>query len=147
MPRESNVRDDREDGALGLTLAAVAGFTLGFVTGAVLGGTVGDVHADRVKRAWGRLSGADRRPTNDQLEQAVREALRTDEATRDLDLEVHAAGEGLIEITGAVSDALARRAAGDVARAVPGVDVVVNRILLIGGDLPPTPATPASRRG
>jgi hypothetical protein len=46
-----------------------------------------------------------------------------------------------------VSDALARRAAGDVARAVPGVDVVVNRILLSGIDLPPTPATPASRRG
>jgi hypothetical protein len=140
-------RDDDRDGALGLTLAAVAGFALGFVGGAVLGGSVGDVHADRVKQALGRLSGSGRRPSPEQLEGTVRDALRADEATRDLDLEVHAAGEGLIELTGAVSDALARRAAGDVARAVSGVDVVVNRILLQGTDLPPTPATPASRRG
>ena len=140
-------RDDDRDGALGLTLAAVAGFALGFVGGAVLGGSVGDVHADRVKQALGRLSRSGRHPSPEQLEHAVRDALRADEATRDLDLEVHAAGEGLIELTGAVTDALARRAAGDVARAVPGVDVVVNRILLKGSDLPPTPATPASRRG
>jgi osmotically-inducible protein OsmY len=134
-------------GALGVTLAAVAGFSLGFVAGAVLGGSVGDVHADRVKQALDRLSGSGRRPSPEQLERAVRDALRIDEATRDLDVEVHSAGEGLIELTGAVTDALARRAAGDVARAVPEVDVVVNRILLRGSDLPPTPATPASRRG
>jgi hypothetical protein len=140
-------RDDDGDGALGLTLTAVAGLALGFVAGAVLGGSVGDVHAGRVKKVLDRLSGSDRRPTPEQLEQAVREALRADEATRDLDVDVHAAGEGLIELTGAVTDALARRAAGDVARAVLGVDVVVNRILLKGTDLPPTPATPASRRG
>ena len=140
-------RDDDRVGALGVTLAAVAGFSLGFVAGAVLGGSVGDVHADRVKQALGRLSGSGRRPSPEQLEGAVRDALRADEATRDLDVEVHSAGEGLIELTGAVTDALARRAAGDVARAVPEVDVVVNRILLRGSDLPPTPATPASRRG
>jgi hypothetical protein len=139
-------RNEPRDGALGLTLTAVAGFGLGFVAGAVLGGSVGDVHAERVKKAFGRLSGGER-PAPAALEALVREALRTDEATRDLDLEVHAAGAGLIELTGSVSDALARRAAGDVARAVPGVDVVVNRILLTGTDLPPTPATPATRRG
>jgi osmotically-inducible protein OsmY len=139
-------RREPRDGAFGLTLTAMAGFAVGFVAGAVLGGSVGDVHADRVKRAFGRLSGA-RRASPAALEDDVRTALRSDEATRDLDLEVHAPGEGLIELTGAVTDALARRAAGDVARAVPGVEVVVNRILLKGTDLPPTPATPATRRG
>lgn len=141
------VPDDQRESALGLTLAAVAGFTIGFAAGAVLGGSVGDVHADRVKRALGRLSGSGRALTPAELELGVRDALKADEATQDLDVEVHAAGEGLIELTGIVSDALDRRAAGDVARAVPGVDVVVNRILLKGTDLPPTPATPASRPG
>jgi hypothetical protein len=141
-------RQDRDDGAVALTLTALAGFTLGFVAGTLLGGSVGDVHADRVKRALNRLSGAGRRPGPEQLERDVREALKSDEATRDLDLEVSAPGEGLIELTGLVSDALSRRAAGDVARAVLGVDVVVNRILLQGSDLPPTsPPSSVTRRG
>lgn len=135
-------RDD-EDGALGLALMAVAGFAVGVLAGAVLGGSVGGLHPERVKRALTRLSRGAPPPTPEELERAVREALRADEATRDLDLEVHAAAEGLIELTGSVADALARRAAGDIARGVPGVDVVVNRILLKGSDLPP----PASRRG
>jgi hypothetical protein len=45
-----------------------------------------------------------------------------------------------------VSDALVRRAAADIARAVPGVEVVVNRILLRETDLPPKPTKQAPRR-
>jgi hypothetical protein len=140
--------DDPRDGALALTLTAVTGFALGFVAGAVLGGSVGEVHPDRVKRVLGRLSGSARQPSPAELERDVRNALRADEATRDLDLEVGSPGEGLIELTGVVSDALSRRAAGDVARAVLGVDVVVNRIVLQGSDLPPTgPPSSVKRRG
>ncbi|HET7039638.1 MAG TPA: BON domain-containing protein [Gemmatimonadales bacterium] len=140
--------DDPRDGALALTLTAVTGFALGFVAGAVLGGSVGEVHPDRVKRALGRLSGSARQPGPAELERDVRNALRADEATRDLDLEVGSPGEGLIELNGVVSDALSRRAAGDVARAVLGVDVVVNRIVLQGSDLPPAgPPSSEKRRG
>jgi hypothetical protein len=139
---------DRDDGAVALTLTALTGFALGFLAGAVLGGSVGDVHPDRVKRALNRLSGSARQPEPEELEREVRNTLKSDEATRDLDIEVSAPGEGLIELTGVVSDALSRRAAGDVARAVLGVDVVVNRILLKGSDLPPTsPPSSVQRRG
>jgi hypothetical protein len=137
-------RQESDDGALGIALTAVAGFALGFLGGAVLGGSVGNVHAGRVKGALGRLRRGSKAIPPDEMVHAVREALHGDEATRDLDLEVLAAGEGLVELTGVVADAMARRAAGDIARAVPGVDVVVNRILLQGGDLPPPPVTPAS---
>jgi osmotically-inducible protein OsmY len=54
---------------------------------------------------------------------------------------------GLIELTGVASDALVRRAAADIARAVPGVEVVVNRILLRGTDFPRQPAPPGPTRG
>lgn len=140
-------RDDRRESVLGLALTAVVGFAVGFAGGAVLGGSVGDVHADRVKRAIGRLRRSGEQLTPEALARRVHDALRNDEATRDLDLDVQAPADGLVELTGTVSDALARRAAGDVARAVPGVEVVVNRVLLKGSDLPPPPAAPASRRG
>jgi osmotically-inducible protein OsmY len=63
--------------------------------------------------------------------------LHGDEATSDLDIEVQVGEPGLVELTGVVSDAVVRRVAADVARAVPGVEVVVNRILLRDPDTPP----------
>jgi osmotically-inducible protein OsmY len=65
-------------------------------------------------------------------------ALREDEATSDLDVHVQAVEPGLIELTGVVTDATLRRIAADVARSVPGVEVVVNRIMTRHGG--PAPA-------
>jgi hypothetical protein len=140
-------RDERP-GALSLALTATVGFTLGVLGGMLLGGSVGPLHAERVRGALSRLRGGhDRLTRPDRLESAVRDALRDDEATRDLDIEVHVVGPGLIELTGVASDALVRRAAADIARAVPGTEVVVNRILLRGTDFPRRPVQPGPARG
>ncbi|MDH3496128.1 MAG: BON domain-containing protein [Gemmatimonadota bacterium] len=137
--------DDRRDGALTLALTAVAGFALGTVAGMVLGGSMGRLHGERVRHAFGRLRRSSRAPNPEETERAVRAALSADETTRDLDLQVHAPGDGLVELTGVVTDALVRRAAADVARSAPGVEVVVNRILVQGTDLPPPPASTGGR--
>lgn len=140
-------RDERP-GALSLALMGTVGFALGVLGGMLLGGSVGPLHAERVRGALSRLRGNhDRSGQPEKLERAVREALRDDETTRDLDLEVHVVGPGLIELTGVASDALVRRAAADIARAVPGTDVVVNRILLRGTDFPRQPVPPGPARG
>ena len=140
-------RDERP-GALSLALTATMGFALGVLGGMLLGGSVGPLHAERVRGAISRLRGNRERPAQpEKLEQAVREALRDDEATRDLDIDVHVVAPGLIELTGVASDALVRRAAADIARAVPGTEVVVNRILLRGTDIPREPVRPGPARG
>jgi osmotically-inducible protein OsmY len=132
------VRDDdrRGAGVLGIVLTAIGAFALGAAAGMVLGGSVGAVHGRRVRDTFGRLSGGLRRPPDD-LAQAVLAALRDDEATSDLDLHVHVADHGLVELTGVVSDATVRHIAADVTRAVPGVEVVVNRVMLRGAALRP----------
>jgi osmotically-inducible protein OsmY len=122
-------QDQRSESVIGTIVMAVAAFTLGTAAGMVLGSAVGAVHGRRVRDTLGRIRRRRTKAPAD-LEQAVRDALREDEATSDLDIEVQMAEVGLVELTGVVSDAVVRRVAADVARAVPGVEVVVNRILL-----------------
>ena len=129
--------------ALGIGLAAIATFVAGTLAGMALGGAVGAVHRRRVSDTIGRIGRPKRRLPVMELEAAVLEALREDEATSDLELHVQVADEGLIELTGVVTDATLRRVAADIARAVPGVDVVVNRIML--RDAPGAPGAPAAR--
>lgn len=127
------MRHDETHGAgvLGIVLTAVGAFAIGTAAGMALGGSVGAVHRGRVRDTFGRLSRGARRVPED-LAQAVTAALREDEATSDLDVHVQIGDQGLVELTGVVSDATVRRVAADVARAVPGVEVVVNRIMLRG---------------
>ncbi len=77
----------------------------------------------------------------DALASAVHDALRLDDLTRELIVGVHCPGAGLVELTGIAPDAVTRQAAGDVARGVAGAEIVVNRILVNGSDLPTTPAS------
>ncbi len=141
------VRTNREESPVGAAITAAFGFACGLVVGMVAGEMLGDVRSDRVRRAVGRLRGHKEPPVDPELiREAVQEALREHDVTRRFDITVHAPGAGLIELTGLAPDAVARQAAGDVARAVPGADVVVNRILVNGSDLPPQPhqTTPES---
>lgn len=132
------MRDDgRHGSALGIAVMAVAAFALGAAAGMVLGG-MGAGQGRRVRETIGRLSGARARPKPEAVEQAVLAALREDEATSDLDVHVQVVEPGLIELTGVVTDATLRRIAGDVAGTVPGVEVVVNRIMTRKGG--PAPA-------
>ncbi len=120
--------DQRSESVIGIIVMGAAAFTLGTAAGMVLGSAVGAVHGRRVRDTLGRI-GRRRTKAPADLEGAVREALREDEATSDLEIEVQMAEPGLIELTGVVSDPVVRRVAADVARAVTGVEVVVNRIL------------------
>lgn len=130
------MRDDESRGGsvLGIVLTAVAAFAVGAVAGMALGGAVGAVHGGRVRETIGRIGRGARKPAPSaaELEQAVLAALRDDEATSDLDLGVQVVEPGLVELTGVASDATLRRVAADIVRAVPGVDVVVNRVMLRG---------------
>lgn len=140
MPRE-DVLATRDSDALGSTLAAAAGLMLGLAAGIALGGLAGDLHRDGVRRIVRRLRGRAADPERDPAELAreVRAELRRAQETRAATIDVHAVGPGLLELTGSAPDAITRLAAGDMARMHPGVDVVVNRILVLGSDLPPRP--------
>ena len=134
------MRDDesRRGNVLGIVLTAIGAFAIGATAGMALGGAMGAVNRGRVRDTFNRIGrGAGRAP--DDLGPMVLAALREDEATSDLDLHVHVAEPGLVELTGVVSDATVRRVAGDVARSVPGVEVVVNRIMLRGTTPRPAP--------
>lgn len=135
------IRREREDqGVIGIALSAAVGFASGLAAGMIVGEMLGDVHADRVRRALGRLRKKPAAPISpDRVIAAVQDALREHDTTRDLDITVHSSGAGLVELTGMAPDAVARHTAGEIARDVPEADVVVNRILVIGSDLPPEP--------
>lgn len=139
-------RDDRDNGVVGIALIAAAGFGIGLVAGAVVGEMLGDMRGDRLRGIVSRLGRRPAAPPPDPatIQRAVRAALRGHPRTRGLDLRVHSVGAGLVELSGNAPDAVARRVAGELARAVPGAEVVVNRILVDGSDLPHSvPATPS----
>jgi osmotically-inducible protein OsmY len=127
----------RGGNALGITITAVVAFALGVVGGMVLGG-VGAVHGRKVRDTIGRLGRPPAKPRPEAVEQAVLTALREDEATSDLDVHVQVVEPGMLELTGVVTDATLRRIAGDIARSVPGVEVVVNRIMTRRGGPAPS---------
>jgi len=136
MPHGGWVREKQPpESVVGIAVIATAAFTLFAAAGMVLGGALGAVHGRRVRDTLGRI-GRGRRTKPADIEQAVRDALRDDEATSDLDIEVQVGEPGLVELSGVVSDAIVRRVAADVARAVLGVEVVVNRILVRDGAKP-----------
>jgi osmotically-inducible protein OsmY len=134
------IRDEDRDW-LGLGLATAAGLGLGLVIGLVAGEFLGDVTSERVKRWIGarprrRRDESEERTVQSDVERAVQGALSEHPTTRQLAVRVHALGDGVVELTGQVPDRAARELAGTVARGVSGADVVINRILVEGEDLP-----------
>jgi len=115
----------------------VAGFATGVLTGMIAGSMAVRAHGSKVKRAIGRLRGdpGDAPVDPQQVQHEVQDALHEHEATSKLGITVHSPGSGLVELTGLSPDAVTRQVAGDIARSIPGADVVVNRILVNGGDV------------
>jgi hypothetical protein len=110
------------------------------LVGLVGGSLLGDVDSDRVRRVVRRFR-SDRTISEDDpdhgpedTESDLLSMLESNPATRGLNLEVHALGEGLIEITGIVPDQRTRELAGELARGAVGASVVVNRVLVEGTD-------------
>jgi hypothetical protein len=126
----------QQDGALGISLATAIGFGTGVVAGLVLGEWLGDVHPDRVRRIFGPRVQAE--PVSpEQVEREVLRVFRSLSATRRLGLTARALDGGIIELTGIAPDERTRQVAGDAAARVAGADIIVNRILVQGRDVPP----------
>jgi osmotically-inducible protein OsmY len=80
-----------------------------------------------------------------ELERAIIDTIRETPGARGVELRVQSLGDGLVELTGTAPDPMTRRAAGDAARAVPGADIVVNRILVEGSETPVQQSAPDTR--
>ncbi len=119
----------------GVALSAAAGFTGGLVLGLVAGELLGDLHGERVRRVIRRFRRRGRADASN-FSRAVAEALRDSPGTGALDVDARVLDRGLVELAGRVPDVAARRVAADVVRSVPGVELVVNRILVEGRDVP-----------
>ncbi len=128
------------DDTVGIALVGAIGFGAGLLVGLVGGSLMGDVDSDRVRGVVRRLrpdeensqEGPDDEP--ERTENDLLAMLESNPATRGLNLEVHALGGGLIEITGVAPDQRTRELAGELARGVVGSAVVVNRVLVEGTD-------------
>ena len=127
-------RDGEDKNITGIALSAALGFGLGVIGGLLLRELMGNVDTEPVKNAVRRLSNQDGVPDVDlgAVEDAVIQAWEDDPDLRPLALAVEALGDGIIEITGTASSQMTRQLAGDVARSVPGADVVLNRIHIEG---------------
>lgn len=114
----------------GIALSAAFGFGIGLVGGMLLRQFVVSGNTERVKEAARRLKESPRGPKEalNAIEDAVVQAWEDDPDLRPLPLTVEALGEGIIEITGTAPSQITRQLACDVARSVPGADVVLNRI-------------------
>lgn len=128
------------DDTLGIALVGAAGFGAGLLLGLVGGSLLGDVDTGRVRNVVRRF-GPDRESSEDgpddepeRTENDLLAMLESNPATRGLNLEVHALGGGLIEITGVAPDQRTRELAGELARGVLRSAVVVNRVLVEGTD-------------
>ncbi len=127
---------ERSEKVASLALAAAAGFGVGLLAGLVAGEWLGDVDADRVRRAVNQLRPASAPPDAASLERGVRNALQAQAGTRYLKVHPRVLGEKLLELIGRVPTPTARERAGAVAQgAVPGF-TVINRLLVEGQDVP-----------
>ncbi len=126
---------------LGIALATAVGFGTGLLAGLVLSEWLGDVHPERVRQLF--RSKAKPAPVDpEQVERDVVRVLKATAATRRLNLSARALDGGLIELTGVAPDERTRQVAGDAAASVAGADIVLNRILVQGRDVPPGHTAP-----
>lgn len=111
------------------------GVGTGLLAGFALSEWVGDVSRVRMRRAADRF----RQPGPTRLTpavaaRAVEAALRAEPRLAGLPLETIALGRGAVKLRGWVPTRAARTLAGRVARAAPGIERIVNSILVRGED-------------
>jgi hypothetical protein len=111
------------------------GVGTGLVAGIALSEWVGGVSRNRFGRAARRLGqAAPERVTPAASARAVDAALRAQPRLAGFTLEAMVVSRGTVELRGWVTDRGARTLAARVARAVPGIDTVINSILVRGED-------------
>jgi osmotically-inducible protein OsmY len=112
----------------------------GLLAAIALSEWVGNVSPARVRRAADRLreSGPTRLTASASV-RAVEVALRADPRLAGLSIEARGVSRGAVELRGWVPSRGVRTAAGRTALAVPGIESVINSILVRGEDDRPSP--------
>jgi hypothetical protein len=127
-------RDDRLSGTEILAWATL-GVGAGLAAGFVLGEWTGGVNPARVRGAARRLR--DRVPlrlTPAASVRAVESAIGAEPRLAGLAIEIVSFSRGVVELRGWVPTRIARAVAGRTALAAPGIDSVINSILVHGED-------------
>jgi hypothetical protein len=125
----------------GLTLGALAGFAVGVVFAQKIGGISGITSRIRerirgsededVESRHGYADFGDEEDSDEQvLEERVLEAFRQDPILSERAVDIGAIGDGVIELTGWVDTEEESDHAVTIARGVPGVETVVNRLAI-----------------
>ena len=124
-----------------LTFGQVAGWgSFGFVSGVAAGiflsAWAGDVNQGRLERAARRLrTTAPEKPGSaSEVARATRDALRAAPGLADLALDAVGVARGVVELRGWVPSRTLRALAGRTGRGVPGVQTLINNILVRGED-------------
>jgi osmotically-inducible protein OsmY len=128
------VRRDELSG-IQILLWTMVGVGTGLVAGFALSEWVGGVNQTRVRRVAQRLGqSAPARVTPAASARAVEAAIHAQPRLAGFAIEAIAVSRGTVELRGWVTDRGARTLAARVARAVPGIETVINSILVRGED-------------
>lgn len=133
---------------IGVVAGAVAGFAVGMLVAQRVGGFGGLTSKLRRTRGANRVRGGyaaaqdedefedveqdelETEEYDEGLEERVLEAFRNDPVLAERAIDIGSISEGVIELAGWVEDESEARHAVTIARGVPGVDTVVNRIAI-----------------
>ena len=137
------MRHDDELSGGEVVLWAVLGAGAGLLASIALSEWVGEVNSGRVRRIAERLR--DQGPTRMTAAasaRAVQVALNAEPRLAGLPIEARAVSRGAVELRGWVPSRSMRTAAGRTALAVPGIESVINSLLVRGEDDRPSPDQP-----
>ena len=126
-----------------MLLWTALGVGSGLLAAIALSEWVGDVNPGRVRRVADRLreSGPTRLTASASV-RAAEVALRAEPRLAGLNIEARAVSRGAVELRGWVPSRSIRTTAGRTALAVPGIESVINSILVRGEDDRPSPDQP-----
>jgi hypothetical protein len=137
------VRHDDELSAGEMVLWAALGAGAGLLAAIALSEWVGEVNSGRVRRIAERLrEQGPTRLTASASARAVQVALNAEPRLAGLPIEARAVSRGAVELRGWVPSRSIRTAAGRTALAVPGIESVINSLLVRGEDDRPSPDQP-----
>jgi osmotically-inducible protein OsmY len=137
------VRHDDELSGGDVMWWAALGVGSGLLAAIALSEWVGDVNRGRVQRVADRLrETGPTRLTASASVRAVEVALRAEPRLAELTIEARAVSRGAVELRGWVPSRSLRTTAGRTALAVPGIESVINSILVRGEDDRPSPDQP-----
>lgn len=137
------MRHDDELSGAEVVLWTALGAGAGLVAAAALSEWVGDVNRGRVRRIAERFREQEpTRLTAAASVRAVQVALGAEPRLAGLSIEARAVSRGAVELRGWVPSRSIRTTAGRTALAVPGIESVINSLLVRGEDDRPSPDQP-----